>query len=97
MQVIFESAVARGSTEHHHEQGLCLQQFVLQLLSPANDAVEPAREPSATEHLREPLSHYWTACSHNTYIVGDQLTGLSSAAMYRRQLLQVLASRFPPS
>ena len=72
--------------------GLSLLQFSLLLLEPANDAVAPAREAGATEDLREPLSHYWAACSHNSYIVGDQLTGRSTADAYRRQLLQVTAS-----
>jgi len=40
------------------------------------------------QDLNAPLAHYWTACSHNSYIIGDQLTGLSSADAYRRQLLQ---------
>jgi len=60
--------------------------FALQLLNPLNDAI---REPaSAALDYDKPLSLYWTACSHNSYIVGDQLTGLSSANAYRRQLLQ---------
>lgn len=36
----------------------------------------------------QPLAHCYAACSHNSYIVGDQLTGRSSSDMYRRQLLQ---------
>eukprot|EP00966_Prymnesium_polylepis_P125112 2893326-Prymnesium_polylepis.2 len=37
-----------------------------------------------------PLSHFWTATSHSSSIVGDQLTGRSTADSLRRQLLQVL-------
>jgi len=62
---------------------LSLLQFALLLLNPVNDTVDSTREPN----LDGPLAHYYTACSHNSYIVGDQLTGLSSADMYRRQLL----------
>ena len=69
--------------------GLGLLQFALLLLDPANDAVAPAREASDEYDLNEPLSHYWIACTHNSYIIGDQLTGRSTADAYRRQLLQV--------
>lgn len=64
--------------------GLGLREFAMLLLSPHNDAVGPA----PPQGLKEPLSHYWCATSHNSYIVGDQLTGISSAAAYARQLLQ---------
>ena len=33
----------------------------------------------------QPLAHYWMAASHNTYVVGDQLTGEATAAAYCRQ------------
>ena len=59
--------------------------FALQLLAPHNSAITPVVD----EDLTQPLAHYWAACSHNSYIIGDQLTGESSAEMYRRVLLQV--------
>ena len=94
-----ESATTEGTGTHPRvEEGLDLQQFALQLLSPQNDWVlaseeaanikEKAAAGDPAKVLSEPLSHHWTACSHNTYIVGDQLTGISSADSYRRQLLQ---------
>ena len=33
--------------------------------------------------LDQPLSHYFIATSHNTYLVGHQLKGLSSVELYR--------------
>ena len=40
------------------------------------------------EELSHPLAHYWIATSHNSYLVGNQLTGFVTADAYRRQLLQ---------
>jgi len=68
--------------------GLSRLQFALQLLCPSNDAVSKAHDPSELDDCEAPLTHYWISCSHNSYIVGDQLTGLSTADAYRRQLLQ---------
>ena len=84
-EVRFEQAVREGGDgELATDDGLELQQFVRQVLSPANNAVTPAVE----QDLHAPLAHYCGATSHNSYIIGDQLTGLSSADAYRRQLLQ---------
>jgi len=87
-QDCFERAVDNQSTELQNTAGLSMLHFHLQLLSPANDAVTPAQGPSNKNTWGAPLAHYWHACSHNTYVVGDQLTGRSTADMYRRQLLQ---------
>jgi len=69
-------------------QPLSRLDFALLLLSPDNDAVVSELVPETADEQDAPLAHYWTACSHNSYLVGDQLTGLSSADAYRRQLLQ---------
>jgi hypothetical protein len=46
-------------------EGLCLLQFALHILGPHNNAVAPARPSSSVDgRLREPVTHYWTACSH---------------------------------
>ena len=40
-------------------------------------------EYSGWGDLDQPLSHYFIATSHNTYLVGHQLKGLSSVELYR--------------
>ena len=43
-------------------------QFAQQLLCPANDVVPPQQD----RHKDQPLAHYWTACSHNSYAIRDR-------------------------
>jgi len=76
--------VVEGKRAGYEDVAFDALDFSLQLLDSQNNAVDSA----TTVDVGEPLASYWTSCSHNSYIVGDQVTGLSSANMYRRQLLQ---------
>jgi len=77
-------------SEQGHSSKLTKLQFALQMLHPRNDATTPAEEVKKTAEVDLPLAQFWIASSHNTFCVGDQLTGNSSPDAYRRQLLQGL-------
>ena len=66
---------------------LRLRDFELLLLHMSNHALDEDAL-NADEDLSLPLSEYFIESSHNTYIVGNQLTGRSEVAMYHRVLLE---------
>ncbi|KAL7443966.1 hypothetical protein ACHAXH_009876 [Discostella pseudostelligera] len=65
---------------------ISLEQFEAYLLSRGNDIFNPEREKMNKSCMTKPLSEYWINSSHNTYLTGHQLTGLSSVEMYSKAL-----------
>ncbi len=67
------------------EQHLKAHQFLSFLFSKANDLWDSARH-SVVGDMSRPLTHYWIASSHNTYLTGDQWRSESSVDCYSRAL-----------
>ena len=57
---------------------LSYEHFHRIMTSPANDAYNPKAKQKLPSKFLEPLSDYFIASSHNTYLAGDQLTGSAS-------------------
>lgn len=59
--------------------------FTSYLLGPEGDIFN-TEHSKVNQDMTRPLSHYFIASSHNTYLLGDQLTSSSSMDMYVRVL-----------
>lgn len=64
---------------------LSFEGFARFLMDGDNEAVKNG--PVAEDSMTSPLSHYYIASSHNTYLTGHQLKGHSSVELYRQILL----------
>ncbi|KAL0487449.1 phosphatidylinositol phospholipase C [Acrasis kona] len=64
--------------------------FTRFMFSNLNNVVEPSiyKHRGDDGYMDQPLSHYWIASSHNTYLTGHQLKGASHVEMYRAVLHQ---------
>ncbi|XP_076273295.1 phospholipase C at 21C isoform X3 [Rhynchophorus ferrugineus] len=60
--------------------------FLRYLLSEDNNIIA-ASKFDLSDEMDQPLAHYFINSSHNTYLTGHQITGKSSAEMYRQCLL----------
>ncbi|KAK6589905.1 phospholipase C [Cryptosporidium xiaoi] len=61
--------------------------FNILMSSEFNSAFDPLKR-DVYQSMDEPISHYWIASSHNTYLTGDQLTSKSEIGQYISVLLQ---------
>jgi phosphatidylinositol phospholipase C delta len=68
------------------QNGFTLGSFTKYLLSPEVNSPFDPFHMRQTHDMEYPLSNYFINSSHNTYLEGDQLQGLSSADQYGRVL-----------
>ncbi|OTF70887.1 hypothetical protein BLA29_004521, partial [Euroglyphus maynei] len=61
--------------------------FACYLMDKDNFAYTPELFQTNEEEMNYPLSHYYCATSHNTYLTGHQLKGESSVELYSQVLL----------
>lgn len=69
------------------EDCLSFEGFARYLMDKDNYAFINERIIQSTSNMDRPLSHYYIASSHNTYLTGHQLKGESAAEMYSQVLL----------
>ncbi|KPI86640.1 phosphatidylinositol-specific phospholipase-like protein [Leptomonas seymouri] len=65
---------------------LNLTVFTAFLLHPLHNSVIDQRQLRVVDSMDLPLNHYYISSSHNTYLLGNQLSSESSCSMYRNVL-----------
>lgn len=72
----------------HKDQTLTRQDFLRFLTDPAmNSVLNWSQMYMLTQDMSKPITDYYINSSHNSYLIGDQLTSDSSVQAYRDQLL----------
>lgn len=62
-----------SSPHYRAKQLLSYEGFTRFITDPSNVAYQPEKLRVPTEQLHHPLSAYYIASSHNTYLIGNQL------------------------
>ncbi|XP_077982282.1 1-phosphatidylinositol 4,5-bisphosphate phosphodiesterase gamma-1-like [Glandiceps talaboti] len=67
------------------ETYLTIKEFIDYLYSKQNSLWDSSNDV-VNQDMNQPMSQYWIACSHNTYLTGDQFASESSCEAYVRCL-----------
>ena len=87
MAVVQELHALLEAHRLRREERLSAPELQRLLLCEGNSAFDPRASHELTDDMRRPLSEYYINSSHNTYLMGHQLTGLASVGMYVRVML----------
>eukprot|EP00794_Sanderia_malayensis_P016917 gene16917-18623_t len=72
--------------EGRKKQILGIDGFTRYLMDKECDVISCKQSKEVSQDMTKPMSHYFIASSHNTYLLEDQLTGKSSVQAYVRAL-----------
>jgi phosphatidylinositol phospholipase C delta len=77
---------APTDTQTNPQNELALDGFTMFLMGPDNTAFSESNN-AIWQDMKQPISEYYISSSHNTYLVGHQLVGVSTIEGYIRALL----------
>jgi phosphatidylinositol phospholipase C delta len=83
---IFHKYAGKPASPNESLDTMSLEGFSTFLISPENSAFSEQNRP-IWQDMTQPLSDYFISSSHNTYLVGHQLVGVSTIEGYIRALL----------
>ncbi|XP_070504335.1 1-phosphatidylinositol 4,5-bisphosphate phosphodiesterase classes I and II [Chironomus tepperi] len=69
------------------QKGLLSFDGFLRYLMSEDNPIMASNKLELCDDMDQPLSHYFINSSHNTYLIGHQITGKSSVEIYRQTLL----------
>ncbi|CAL8116597.1 unnamed protein product [Orchesella dallaii] len=89
MREIAETLISSNQMQFkEQEQYLCSHYVLDYLFCEENSIWDPEKVKLNEELMNRPLSHYWIASSHNTFLIGNQYFSQSSIEAYSRALRQ---------
>ncbi len=88
VKVAQAKAVLKQLDPEHKGEALSYHRFAAYLSdADTNEALDPRKTKAVHQDMTQPLTHYYIASSHNTYLEGDQLNSVSSVNRYINDLV----------